>query len=294
MYNLNKENGRLKLAIQKSGRITDGSIELLNGSGFRFSYRDGVLYSPVNNFPMDILSIRDDDIPRYVQEGVCDIGIVGSNVVEEKNPDIEILVPLNFGRCRISICVPNDSDIKSVADLSGSKIATTYPAILSKFLESNKLSCEVTEISGSTELTPSIGVADAICEIISSGSTIKFHGLKELKRIFDSEAVLIGNKQSLQEDRSKELIKRLLIRVESRVLSRDKKYIAMNAPFDKVEELKKILPGIKSPTVIPLLEDGMVAMHSVVNEQDFWDVLEDLKNAGASGIVVSSIDNIIP
>lgn len=294
MTDLNKENGRLKLAIQKSGRITDGSIELLKGSGFNFSYRDGVLYSPVNNFPMDILFIRDDDIPRYVQEGVCDLGIVGSNVVEEEEPDIEMLTPLNFGRCRISVCVPNDSKIKSVAELNGSKIATTYPVILSKFLQSNDLSCEVTEISGSTELTPSIGVADAICEIISSGSTIKFHGLKELKRIFDSEALLIGNKDSLRDDRSEELIKLLLIRVKSRVLSRDKKYIAMNAPFDKVEELKKILPGIKSPTVIPLLEKGMVAMHSVVNEQDFWDVLEDLKIAGASGIVVSSIDNIIP
>ena len=218
MTNLNKENGRLKLAIQKSGRITDGSIELLKGRGFNFSYRDGVLYSPVNNFPMDILFIRDDDIPRYVQEGICDLGIVGSNVVEEEEPDIEILTPLNFGRCRISVCVPNDSKIKSVAELNGSKIATTYPVILSKFLQSNDLSCEVTEISGSTELTPSIGVADAICEIISSGSTIKFHGLKELKRIFDSEALLIGNKDSLREDRSEELIKLLLIRVKSRVL----------------------------------------------------------------------------
>ena len=243
---------------------------------------------------MDILFIRDDDIPRYVQEGVCDLGIVGSNVVEEEEPDIEILTPLNFGRCRISVCVPNDSKIKSVAELNGSKIATTYPVILSKFLQSNDLSCEVTEISGSTELTPSIGVADAICEIISSGSTIKIHGLKELKRIFDSEALLIGNKDSLREDRSEELIKLLLIRVKSRVLSREKKYIAMNAPFDKVEELKKILPGIKSPTVIPLLETGMLAMHSVVNEQDFWDVLEYLNIACASGLVVSSIDNIIP
>lgn len=294
MNDLNKDNGRLKLAIQKSGRITDGSIELLRGSGFSFSYRDGVLYSPLTDFPMDILFIRDDDIPRYVQEGICDLGIVGSNVIEEKEPDIEILTPLNFGRCRISLCVPNDSNIKSVDDLNSRKIATTYPLILSKFLKSNDLSCEISEISGSTELTPSIGVADAICEIISSGSTIKFHGLKELKRIFNSEATLIGNKSSLQEEASKELILQLLVRVKSRVLSRDKKYIAMNAPFDKVEELKKILPGIKSPTVIPLLEEGMVAMHSVVNEQDFWEVLEELKFAGASGIVVSSIDNIIP
>jgi len=294
MNNLNKNNGRLKLAIQKSGRITDGSIELLKGSGFSFSYRDGVLYSPVTDFSMDILFIRDDDIPRYVQEGICDIGIVGSNLIEEEEPDIKLLAPLNFGRCRISICVPNDSIIKSVADLNGSKIATTYPGILSKFLKTNNISCKVTEISGSTELTPSIGVADAICEIISSGSTIKFHGLKELKRIFESEALLIGNTSSLREDVSKELIKQLLIRVKSRVLSRDKKYIAMNAPFDKVEELKKILPGIKSPTVIPLLEKDMVAMHSVVNEQDFWEVLDDLKSAGASGIVVASIDNIIP
>ncbi len=293
MRNFNKENGRLKLAIQKSGRITNGSVELLRGSGFSFSYRDGVLYSPVKNYPMDILAIRDDDIPRYVQKGVCDVGIVGSNVIEETEPDIEILSALNFGRCRISICVPNDSKINSVEKLNGHKIATTYPVILSKFLKSNKLSCEVTEISGSTELTPSLGVSDAICEIISTGSTIKFHGLRELVTIYNSEAVLIGNKSSLREAASEELIKRLLIRVKSRVLSRDKKYIAMNAPFDKVETLKKLLPGIKSPTVIPLLEENMVAMHSVVDEQDFWDLLEDLKNAGASGIVVSSIDNII-
>ena len=293
MENLNKDNGRLKLAIQKSGRITEESIDLLSGSGFSFSYREGVLYSPVNNFPLDILAIRDDDIPKYVQEGVCDIGIVGSNLVEEKNSDVEILSRLGFCRCRISICVPMNSQIRKVEDLEGKTIATSYPKILAKFLDKTGLSCKITEISGSTEITPAIGVADAICEIISSGSTLKIHGLDELFEIVKSEAVLIAHKSTLSDRNREELVCNLLVRIQSRVLAHGKKYVAMNASVESIEKIKILIPGIKSPTIIPLLEDDMVALHSVVDEQKFWDVLDDLKSAGASGIVVSSIDNII-
>ena len=293
MKNLNKDNGRLKLAIQKSGRMTKGSIDLLSGSGFSFSFREGVLYSPVSNFPLDILAVRDDDIPRYVQEGICDIGIVGFNIIEEENSDVEILSRLGFGRCRISICVPKSAQLDKLEDLEGKTIATSYPNILANFLEKSDLNSNVTKISGSTELTPSIGVADAICEIISSGSTLKIHGLDEMVEVVKSEAVLIAHKSALADKNREGLISKLLVRIQSRVLAHGKKYVAMNASIESIEKIKTLIPGIKSPTIIPLLEDDMVALHSVVDEQKFWDVLDDLKSAGASGIVVSSIDNII-
>ena len=293
MEKLNKDNGRLKLAIQKSGRMTKGSIDLLSGSGFSFSYREGVLYSPVSNFPLDILAIRDDDIPRYVQEGICDIGIVGSNIIEEENSDVNILSRLGFGRCRISICVPKSAQIDKLEDLEGKTIATSYPKILAKFLDKTGLDSKIAEISGSTEITPSIGVADVICEIVSSGSTLEIHGLDEMFEIVKSEAVLIAHKSTLADKNRDELISKLLVRIQSRVLAHGKKYVAMNANVDSIEKIKTLIPGIKSPTIIPLLEDDMVALHSVVDEQKFWNVLDELKSAGASGIVVSSIDNII-
>jgi len=293
LENLNKDNGRIKLAMQKSGRMTKGTIDLLSGSGFSFSYREGVLYSPVSNYPLDILAIRDDDIPRYVQEGICDIGIVGSNIVEEENSDVEILSRLGFGRCRISICVLKSSHIKKVEDLEGKTIATSYPNILAKFLDDTNLGAKIAEISGSVEITPSIGVADAICEIISSGSTLKTHGLDEIFEIVKSEAVLIAHKSTLSDKSREELINKFLVRIQSRVLAHGKKYVAMNANVGSIEKIKTLIPGIKSPTIIPLLEDDMVALHSVVDEQKFWNVLDELKSAGASGIVVSSIDNII-
>jgi len=293
LENLNKDNGRIKLAMQKSGRMTKGTIDLLSGSGFSFSYREGVLYSPVSNYPLDILAIRDDDIPRYVQEGICDIGIVGSNIVEEENSDVEILSRLGFGRCRISICVLKSSQIKKVEDLEGKTIATSYPNILAKFLDDTNLGAKIAEISGSVEITPSIGVADAICEIISSGSTLKTHGLDEIFEIVKSEAVLIAHKSTLSDKSREELINKFLVRIQSRVLAHGKKYVAMNANVGSIEKIKTLIPGIKSPTIIPLLEDDMVALHSVVDEQKFWNVLDELKSAGASGIVVSSIDNII-
>ena len=293
MENLNKENGRLKFAIQKSGRMTKGSIDLLSGSGFSFSHREGVLYSPVHNFPLDILAIRDDDIARYVQEGICDIGIVGSNIVQEEKSEVEILSKLGFGRCRISICVPKSSKIKNVEDLEDLTIATSYPNILAKFLDEKDLNSKIVLISGSTEITPSIGVADAICEIISSGSTLKTHGLDELFEIVKSEAILIAHKSTLADKNRDDLISKLLVRIQSRVLAHGKKYVAMNASVSSIEKIKTLMPGIKSPTIIPLLEKDMVALHSVVDEQKFWNILNELKSAGASGIVVTSIDNII-
>ena len=293
MENLYIDNGRLKLAIQKSGRMTKGSIDLLSGSGFSFSYREGVLYSPANNYPLDILAIRDDDIPRYVQEGICDIGIVGSNIVEEENSNVEILSRLGFGGCRVSICIPKSSQINKLEDLEGKTIATSYPNILAKFLDKRGINSKIVEISGSTEIAPSLGVADAICDIISTGSTLKVYGLEEMFELIKSEAVLIAHQPALADKNREELISNLLVRVQSRVLAHGKKYVAMNARVESIEKIKRLIPGIKSPTVIPLLEDDMVALHSVVDEQEFWNVLDELKSAGASGIVISSIDNII-
>jgi ATP phosphoribosyltransferase len=237
------------------------------------------------------LFLRDDDIPQYVQDAVADIGIVGENIVFEKHKDVEIIDKLGFGKCRLSIAVPRNEEYESVEFLSGKKIATSYPYLLQKFLDENKVSAEIHEISGSVEITTGVGLADAICDLVSSGSTLFSNGLKETEVILNSEAVLIENKNISEE--KKIILEKLLFRIEAVKKSKKYKYILLNVPNKNLETVCKIIPGMKSPTVLPLGIKGWSSLHSVVHEDDFWNVIESLKENGAEGILIAPIEKMI-
>lgn len=286
-------NGRLKIAIQKSGRLTEDSIGLLRACGLEFEFQKQSLYSPCRNFDLDVLALRDDDIPEYVQDGVADLGIVGENVVREKRATVRTLVNLGFGGCRLMMSVPQRSAIKSLRNLRGKRIATTYPVTLGQFLRANKISAEIIELSGAVELAPTLDVADAICDIVSTGTTARVNGLRPLSTVLESQAMLIANRTMLKDTRKKLLVDRLLIRISGSLQARGKRYMMMNAPLKAVPQLKRIIPSLKSPTIVPLAEEGMVALHSVIAEDVFWDVMEKLKRAGASDIIVVPIETII-
>jgi ATP phosphoribosyltransferase len=287
-------NGRLKLALQKNGRITEESIALLRAAGLSFEFTVRSLFSPCTNFPLDLLSLRDDDIPEYVQDGVSDLGIVGANVVEEKGARVRVVERLGFAKCLLAICVPKNSLLSDLASLKGKRIATSYPKTLGRFLSSREIQADIVEISGSVEIAPALNVADAICDILSTGSTARVNGLEPLITIMESEAVLIANEDVLGDPNEKDEIDRLLTRIRSSLRARGKKYVMMNAPISSVEKLKHLVPGMKSPTVVPLANRDMVAIQSVVPEEVLWEAIEQLKQAGASDIVVTSIENIIP
>jgi len=286
-------NGRLKIAIQKRGRLTDDSLTLLRACGLEFEFRQESLYSPCRNFDLDILALRDDDIPEYVQDGVADLGIVGENIVREKRARVETLLALGFGQCRLMISVPQRSPIRTVQELRHKRMATTYPTTLKGFLRQHHLKAEVVELRGSVELAPTLDVADAICDIISTGTTARVNGLRPLHAVLESEAILIAHRRALTGGKKRSLIERLLIRISGSLQARGRRYMMMNAPLSAVPRLKRIIPSLKSPTVVPLAEEGMVALHSVVPEDVFWDVMERLKKAGASDIIVVPIETII-
>ncbi len=286
-------NGRVKLAIQKDGRITEDSINLLKSTGLDLEFRSRALFSPCGNYPLDVLSVRDDDIPEYVQDGVSDLGIVGENILAEKQAHVSIIKRLGFGKCRLVLCAPKGEDIATLADLNGKRIATSYPSTVRKFLASADLAAEVIEISGSVEITPALNVADATCDIVSTGSTARVNGLEIIHTVMTSEAVLIANPGSLVSPAKENDIRMLLDRFRSVLGARGKKYVMMNAPASAVENLKSLIPGMKSPTVVPLANPDLVAVHSVVNEEVFWDVIQQLKLAGATDIVVVPIEKII-
>ncbi len=286
-------NGRLKIAVQKEGRITDDSMNLLRAMGLDLEFRTRALFSPCRNFPLDLLSVRDDDIPEYVQDGVSDLGIVGENIVAERRARVTIVERLGFGKCRLVICVPDTGHVKNLAHLKGRRIATSYPSILRRFLTTHKLPAEIIEISGSVEITPALDVADATCDIISTGSTARVNGLTALHTVMDSEAVLIANAASLRSRKKKKEIEQFLVRVRSSLSARGKKYVMMNAPSSAIKTLRTLIPGMKSPTIVPLANPDMVAVHSVVGEDVFWDVIKQLKSAGATDIVVIPIEKFI-
>jgi ATP phosphoribosyltransferase len=286
-------NGRLKLAVQKDGRITDDSLSLLRAAGLDFDVRSRTLFSPCRDYPLDILSLRDDDIPEYVQDGVSELGIVGENIVIEKHARVKILDRLGFGKCKLVICAPRASRIKTLAQVNGRRIATSYPATLRRFLSAHSIKAEVIEISGSVEITPSLDVADATCDIISTGSTARMNGLGVIHIVMDSQAVLIANRDSLKSPGKKSAIEQLLVRTRSTLNARKKKYVMMNAPSAAVPSIKALIPGMKSPTIMPLATSGMVAVHAVVGEEVFWDVIEKLKHAGACDIVVVPIEKFM-
>lgn len=282
---------RIKIAIQKSGRLSEGSLKILKESGIDISNGINKLRSEAVNFPLEVLFLRDDDIPQYVADGVADIGIVGENVILEKSKEVNQIERLGFGNCRLSIAIPKIKEFNGIADLEGLRIATSYPKILSSYLQKFNVNAEIHEISGSVEIAPGIGLADAICDLVSSGSTLFMNGLKEGEVILKSEAVLISNK-SLEEWKV-DILNQLLFRIYAVKQAKSNKYILLNAPTEKLDQIIEILPGMKSPTILPLAEEGWCSVHSVVNENDFWKIIEKLKANGAQGILVVPIEKMI-
>jgi ATP phosphoribosyltransferase len=281
----------LKIAIQKSGRLYEDSVKLLKECGIQLNNGHKQLKTVAENFPLEIYFLRDDDIPQYVYDGVADIGIVGENVLLEKDKDIDLVFRLGFGKCRLSLAVPKSVQYKSVADFEGLKIATSYAGILQKYLEEHKINAEIHEISGSVEIAPGIGLADAICDLVSSGSTLFTNGLKEVEVILRSEAVLIANKNLSVANVA--LLEKLLMRINSVKTAKNNKYIMLNAPNAQLVNIFSLLPGMKSPTVVPLAESGWSSVQSVVNENDFWEVIEKLKQFDAQGILVLPIEKMV-
>jgi ATP phosphoribosyltransferase len=279
----------LKIAIQKSGRLNEKSVELLKNCGLTFDNYKSSLISPVSNFPLEILFLRDDDIPEYVQDGIADLGIVGENVIEETEVEVSYLQRLGFGRCSLKIAVPNTNDILNITELDGKAIATTYPVILGKFLKEKGINADIRTISGSVEISPGLGLSDAICDLVSTGGTLRSNGLKPFADVMSSEAVLIGRPGSENE----ELVKELIQRVQSVLRAKETKYVVLNVHKDNLKKIIALLPGVKSPSVVPLAEEGWVAVHTVIPESDFWDRISQLKQAGAQGIVVMPIEKII-
>ena len=281
----------LKIAIQKSGRLSENSKMLLEECGIKFSNGAGVLKTTARNFPVELLFLRDDDIPQYVEQQVADIGILGENMVREKEKDVKIIEQLGFAHCRLSLAIPREDTYTGVGYFMNKKIATSYPRILTSFLKKNKIKAEIEEISGSVEIAPGIGLADAVCDIVSSGSTLMINGLHEVETLLKSQAVIIGNKNL--DTAKKAILERLLFRIRSVKNARENKYILLNAPESAIEKICSILPGMKSPTVLPLVEKGWCSLHSVVKEDEFWDRIDQLKAAGAEGILVIPIEKMI-
>src|SRR5829696_2633217 len=282
---------KLKIAIQKQGRLSDGSTALLKKCGIGFTNGFGKLKSEAEDFPLEIYFLRDDDIPEYVADGVADVGIIGENVLAESPRPVEVLEKLGFGRCRLSLAVPKGFEYASPADIAGMRVATSYPTILQNFFDAKNVKVDIHEISGSVEIAPSIGLADAVCDLVSSGSTLFSNGLREVETVMQSEAVMIARTGLGNELQS--TLDRLLFRIRSVKAAAQNKYILLNAPANRAEEIARILPGIKSPTLMPLADEGWVSIHSVIGESDFWEVVDSLKKAGAEGILVLSIDQMI-
>ncbi|THU39965.1 ATP phosphoribosyltransferase [Niastella caeni] len=282
---------KLRIAIQKSGRLYEDSVQLLKECGIDLRNVKDRLKTESDNFPLEVFFLRDDDIPQYVEDGVADIGIVGENVLYEKNKKATIVEKLGFGKCRLSVAIPRIQQYEGVQSLQGKRIATSYPFLVNEFLAKNNIQAEIHEISGSVEIAPGIGLADVVADLVSSGSTLLMNGLKEVEVLLQSQAVLIRN-NSLNAEQQK-LVEKLVFRIRAVKKAKHNKYILLNAPNDKVKEIIALLPGMKSPTVLPLAEEGWSSVHSVLSEDTFWDIIEQLKAAGAQGILVVPIEKMI-
>ena len=283
-------NPALKIAVQKSGRLNESSLNLLNECGIKVR-GGGKLMSTASNFPLEVFYLRDDDIPQYVAERVVDIGIVGENEYLEKAEKVDIINRLGFSRCRFSLAVKREEEYSGLEWFEGKKIATSYPVILGNFLKEKGINAEIEEISGSVEIAPGIGLAEGIFDIVSTGSTLLANGLKEVEIVLKSEAVLIAN-PSLS-DEKKRLLDQVIFRIEATNAAKQHKYILLNIPDEKVDEVMKLLPGMRSPTVMPLADKGWSSVHSVINEDDFWGIIDQLKEKGAEGILVCPIEKMI-
>lgn len=282
---------RLKLAIQKSGRLNEDSMRLLKECGIDISNGVNKLKADASNFPIEVFFLRDDDIPQYVQDGVADIGFVGENVVYEKCKKVEVAYELGFGKCRLSFAVRKGEEYTGPQFLAGKKIATSYPVLVQKYLDEHQVNAEIHEISGSVEIAPGIGLADVVCDLVSSGSTLFMNGLKESETILNSQAVLV--KRNNLPDELVTILDRLLFRMESVKKAKKNKYVLMNAPNAQLDKIIAILPGMKSPTIIPLAREGWSSVHTVIAETDFWNLIEQLKSVGAEGILVIPIEKMI-
>lgn len=281
----------LRIAIQKSGRLQEESLKLLKESGLVFSNGKDQLKTQATNFPVELLFLRDDDIPQYVEDQVADAGIVGENVMIEKQKKNELVRRLDFAKCRLSIAIPRSETYGGISSLAGKNIATSYPIIVKQFLAKHNIEAGIHEISGSVEIAPGIGLADAICDIVSTGSTLLSNGLKEVEVVMKSEAVLISTPNL--ETEKKKILDQLLFRLQAVQSAKNNKYILLNCPNEAIEKITSVIPGMKSPTIMPLGRQGWSSLHSVVNENDFWEKIDLLKSFGAEGILVIPIEKMI-
>lgn len=282
---------RLKVAIQKSGRLSEESFQLLKECGIRFESSSNSLIVPSRNFPLDVLYLRNSDIPQYLEDGVADVAIIGENTLVEAGRSIKNELQLGFSKCRVSIAIPKGESYSGIGDLNGKKLATSYPNTVNAFLLKSGIKAEIHQISGSVEIAPSLGLADAICDIVSSGSTLFTNGLKEVEVLFSSEACLASSPVIDQEATA--ILNKLLFRVKSVMEARNKKYVLLNAPNEKIEQITSILPGMKSPSIISLAQSGWSSLHSVIDESQFWEIIDQLKEAGAQGILIVPIEKMI-
>ncbi|WKZ58260.1 MAG: ATP phosphoribosyltransferase [Cyclobacteriaceae bacterium] len=283
-------NEVLRIAIQKSGRLQEGSLKLLKDCGLSISNGKDQLKTQASNFPVEVLFLRDDDIPQYIEDGVADAGIIGENIFAEKQKAGEIIKRLNFAKCRLALAVPRTEQYTGISWFEGKNIATSYPNIVSDFLKRNNIKAGIHEISGSVEIAPGIGLADAICDIVSTGSTLLSNGLKEVELVMKSEAVLVAGKLNASK---KQILNKLVFRMEAVQQASNNKYILLNCPNEAIEPITNVIPGMKSPTILPLSKPGWSSLHSVVDENDFWEKIDQLKKLGAEGILVIPIEKMI-
>ena len=282
---------KLRIAIQKSGRLSEKSLQLLNDCGISVSNGNRTLLAEGKNFPVEILYLRDDDIPGYIEDGVADVGIFGENVLLEKGKGLTIMNRLNFARCRMSIAIPRNENYTGPNYLEGKRIATSYPRILKSFLDKHNVQADIHEILGSVEIAPSIGLSGAIFDIVSTGSTLLSNGLKEVEVVLKSEAVLVSGQ--INDPEKQKIPEKLIFRLNSVLKARTNRYVLLNAPNESLEKIVRILPGMKSPTIVPLAEEGWSAVHSVISEDRFWEIIDELKDAGAEGILVIPIEKMV-
>lgn len=281
----------IRIAIQKSGRLNEDSLKLLKSCGISIDNGKDQLKAAARNFPLEVFYLRNGDIPQYLRDGVVDLAIIGENLIVEKGQDLEVIEHLGFSKCRVSIAIPKDKPYTGVEDLNAVRIATSYPETVRQFLEKNNLKADLHIINGSVEIAPNIGLSEAICDIVSSGSTLFKNNLKEVEVLMKSEAVLVQSPKVSSELKAE--IETLLFRIQTVLRAKKSKYILMNVPNAKIDEISSILPVLKSPTIMPLAQEGWSSLHSVIDENDFWEVIDQLKNAGAEGILVCPIEKMV-
>ena len=282
---------KLRLAVQKSGRLNEDSMKLLKAIGISIDNGKDQLKASSRNFPLEVFFLRNGDIPQYLRDGVVDVAIIGENVLVEKGDQISVVEKLGFSKCKVSIAVPKDSSATSLKDLAGKKIATSYPNTVKKYLKEVNIDADIHIINGSVEIAPNIGLAEGICDIVSSGSTLFKNGLKEIEVLFKSQAVLAKSPNISDENQA--ILDKIQFRLQSVLKGRAQKYVLLNAPNDRIEDIIKILPGMRSPTILPLAQEGWSSVHSVIDKNAFWDIIDALKEAGAEGILVCPIENMI-